>query len=106
MAFECSCALLPTLAGDIARQKMDALADAYNEAILGLIREWEEEGDDTLGVIFQPGEAIDLDLWPGESLSSLDCFHPSAEAHRRVGAGFWNRLTMNLVSCLTEIGGM
>jgi phospholipase B1 len=106
MAFECSCALLPTITGNIARQRMDALADAYNEAILELIREWEEEGDESLGVMFQPGEAIDLDLWPGESLSRLDCFHPSAEAHKRVGAGFWNRLTMSLVSCSLERNGI
>ncbi|KAI9633160.1 uncharacterized protein MKK02DRAFT_18674 [Dioszegia hungarica] len=96
LAFECSCALLPTPAGDIARAKMDALAEAYNQAILGVIHQWEEEGDEKLGVIYQPGEAIDLDLWPGEGLSAVDCFHPSEEGQKRVGAGFWNRLTLNL----------
>lgn len=77
---------------------MDALADAYNIAILELIKGWEEEGDEGLGIIYQPGEAIDLDIWPGDGLSKVDCFHPSEEGQKRVGAGFWNRLTLDIVS--------
>jgi phospholipase B1 len=76
---------------------MDALAEAYNQAILGVIHQWEDEGDEKLGFTYQPGEAINLDLWPGEGLSPVDCFHPSEEGQKRVGAGFWNRLTLDLV---------
>ena len=95
---ECSCALLPGPGGNITRARMDALADAYDTAMLGVIREWEEEGDPYLGVLWQPGSAIDLGRWGEDALSGVDCFHPSAQAHRRVGAGFWNRLTLSLVS--------
>lgn len=98
MGFECSCALLPGPAGDLARKRIDQLAIAYNEAIMDIIRGWEEEGDEKLGVMYQPGEAVDLARWPKEALSEVDCFHPSADAHRRVGAGFWNRMTLSLVS--------
>jgi hypothetical protein len=45
----------------------------------------------------QPGTAIDLEHWPVEALSPVDCFHPSEAAHQRVAAGIWNRLTMSLV---------
>lgn len=45
----------------------------------------------------QPGAAIDLEHWPVEALSPVDCFHPSEAAHQRVAAGIWNRLTMSLV---------
>ena len=78
---------------------MDALADAYDTAMLDVIREWEEEAalDPYFGVVWQPGSAIDLGSWPEEALSGADCFHPSLEAHKRVGAGFWNRLTLDLV---------
>ena len=77
---------------------MDALADAYDEAMLDVIAEWEDEADPYLGVIWQPGSAIHLEEWPEEGLSGVDCFHPSVEAHKRVGAGYWNRLTLSLVS--------
>lgn len=48
--------------------------------------------------IRQPGKTVDLENWPIEALSPVDCFHPSEKAHQRVAAGFWNRLTMSLVS--------
>lgn len=95
LAVECSCALVPGPAGDLARAKMDRLADEYNDAIRGIIREWNEEGDDKLGVMFQPGEAVDLRLWTRQGLSEVDCFHPSQEGHERVAVGFWNRLTLS-----------
>lgn len=95
---ECTCALLPPPTGNITRAKMDALAEAYDRAMLDVIEEWENEGDPYLGVIWQPGEAIDLARWEEEALSGVDCFHPSLEAHKRVGSGFWNRMTLDLVS--------
>jgi phospholipase B1 len=48
----------------------------------------------------QSGKAIDLENWPIEALSPVDCFHPSEKAHQRVAAGFWNRMTLSSVSLL------
>ncbi|CAE6356179.1 unnamed protein product [Rhizoctonia solani] len=45
-------------------------------------------------VIWQP-PAVPLDKYPIESLSSLDCFHPSTATHQRIAAGLWNRLTLD-----------
>ena len=58
----------------------------------------------------QPGMAIDLEKWPIQALSAVDCFHPSEAAHRRVAAGFWNRLTLERVSeslglCGSDLAG-
>lgn len=77
---------------------MDALADAYDQALLNVIKGWESEWDPYMGVIWQPGSGIDLGQWPEEALSGVDCFHPSWEAHRRVAGGFWNRMVGDLVS--------
>ncbi|ORY26517.1 hypothetical protein BCR39DRAFT_560553 [Naematelia encephala] len=96
LPLECSCALLPGPLGEVTRRKMDLLGDEYDRAVLGMIKDWEEEGDPTFGAIWQPGSAIDLANWPIEALSPVDCFHPSAKAHERVAAGFWNRLTLSM----------
>ncbi|GFZ44598.1 hypothetical protein JCM24511_02322 [Saitozyma sp. JCM 24511] len=91
LPLECSCP-----AGDYTRSKMDEMGEAYDAAVLEVIREWEEEADPSFGAIWQPGAAIDLEHWPVEALSPVDCFHPSEAAHQRVAAGIWNRLTMSL----------
>ncbi|TYJ57438.1 hypothetical protein B9479_001754 [Cryptococcus floricola] len=96
LPLECGCAMIPGPAGDWTRRKMDELGEEYDEAVLELVREWEQEGDDGFGVIWQPGSAIDLESYPIKALSPLDCFHPSEAAHQRVAAGFWNRLTLSL----------
>ncbi|OWZ36407.1 hypothetical protein C347_00578 [Cryptococcus neoformans AD2-60a] len=93
---ECSCALLPGPTGDWTRQKMDELGEAYDEAVLEIVREWEKEGDEHFGAIWQPGTAIDLPNYPITALSPIDCFHPSEASHQRMAAGIWNRLTLNL----------
>ena len=36
---------------------------------------------------------VDLENYPFNSVSPIDCFHPSEAGHQRVAAGFWNRLT-------------
>nr|XP_018266174.1 uncharacterized protein I303_00143 [Kwoniella dejecticola CBS 10117]OBR88332.1 hypothetical protein I303_00143 [Kwoniella dejecticola CBS 10117] len=95
LALECSCALLPGPAGDYTRQRMDEQGKAYDEAVLEVIREWEEEDDPSFGAIWQPGTAVDLKNYPIEALSKIDCFHPSEMSHQRVAVGLWNRLTLS-----------
>ena len=93
---------------------MDQLANAYDEAVFSLLIDWEAEDDPSFGATWfvhpippevdilmvpdfrQPSSVIDLTEWPITALSPVDCFHPSEAAHRRVAAGFWNRLTLGL----------
>ncbi|KAL7419380.1 hypothetical protein Q5752_006218 [Cryptotrichosporon argae] len=96
LPLECSCALLPGPAGDYTRARMDDLGDAYDAAVLTLVRAWNAERDPHFGVVWQPGQFVDLANWPIEALSSVDCFHPSEAAHRRVAAGLWNRMTLGM----------
>ncbi len=49
LPFECCCAFLPGPAGDFTRRRMDRLGEAYDEAILSLIREWDAEDDPSFG---------------------------------------------------------
>ncbi|RSH88410.1 uncharacterized protein EHS24_000954 [Apiotrichum porosum] len=95
ISVECSCALIPGLVGDFTRWRMDNLAEAYDTAVLELIREWEAEDDSTFAAVWQPGSAFDLEHYPITALSPADCFHPSEAAHARIAAGVWNRLTMD-----------
>lgn len=95
LPLECSCAMLPGPAGDFTRAKMDELGEAYDAAVLDVIKEWVAEDDPSFAAIWQPGTVIDLRNWPIQALSAVDCFHPSEAAHRRVAAGFWNRLTLS-----------
>lgn len=90
--------MLPGFTGQYTRYKMDELSDAYDQAVLDLVAEWNAQDDDSFGVIWQPGEAIDLANYPIQAVSALDCFHPSEAAHQRLAAGVWNRLTMSPVS--------
>ncbi|WVN88522.1 uncharacterized protein L203_103733 [Cryptococcus depauperatus CBS 7841] len=96
LPLECNCALLPGLVGDWTRKRMDELAEAYDEAVLEVVREWEREEDPTFGAIWQPGTVVDLANYPITALSPIDCFHPSQAAHQRLAAGFWNRLVLDL----------
>ncbi|WWC67286.1 uncharacterized protein I206_101194 [Kwoniella pini CBS 10737] len=96
LALECNCALLPGPAGDYTRQRMDEQGKAYDEAVLEIIKGWEEENDPSFAAIWQPGTAVDLANYPIEALSKIDCFHPSELSHQRVAVGLWNRLTLSL----------
>ncbi|ORX35013.1 hypothetical protein BD324DRAFT_112149 [Kockovaella imperatae] len=96
LPLECNCALLPGPVGDYTRRRMDDMSEAYDSAVLQVIKDWQQESDREFGVMWQPGSFIDLESWPIEALSPIDCFHPSEAAHQRVAAGLWNRLTMGL----------
>lgn len=95
LSVECSCALLPGLVGDFTRWRMDQLAEAYDTAVLQLLRTWAAEDDESFAAVWQPSSAFDLEHYPIEALSKADCFHPSEAAHARMAAGVWNRLGMD-----------
>ena len=52
LPLECSCAFLPGLVGDYTRRKMDDIGEAYDVAVLKVVKDWLEEGDDTFGVMW------------------------------------------------------
>ncbi|ODO09998.1 hypothetical protein I350_02222 [Cryptococcus amylolentus CBS 6273] len=103
LPLECACALTPGPIGDVTRQRMDSTGEAYDNAVLEIVKAWEAEDDDGFGVMWQPGSLIDLENYPIEALSPVDCFHPSEALHRRVAAGIWNRLTLSLEEKYTKI---
>ncbi|KAK4686310.1 phospholipase B1, membrane-associated, partial [Tremellales sp. Uapishka_1] len=53
LPLECSCAFLPGPAGDFTRTKMDELSDAYDAAVLEVVKDWEAENDPAFGVIWR-----------------------------------------------------
>ncbi|BEI83151.1 hypothetical protein CcaverHIS002_0310190 [Cutaneotrichosporon cavernicola] len=94
LPLECSCATLPGPVGDYTRRRMDELGQAYDEAVRHRVRQWDAERNSTFAAIWQPGTALDLEHYPIEAVSPIDCFHPSEEAHKRLAAGVWNRLVL------------
>ena len=52
LPLECNCAMLPGLAGSVTRKRMDDLAEAYDEAVIKMIREWDKEDDETFAAIW------------------------------------------------------
>jgi len=44
--------MLPGLAGSVTRKRMDDLAEAYDEAVIKMIREWDKEDDETFAAIW------------------------------------------------------
>ncbi|KAG7539647.1 hypothetical protein FFLO_03446 [Filobasidium floriforme] len=94
LPIECQCAWAPGPLGDASRKKMDALGEEYNQALQVVVAELNAENRGDFMVIWQPGTFLSLADFPTIALSPIDCFHPSREAHRRIGAGLWNRLTL------------
>ncbi|KAH7338368.1 hypothetical protein B0J17DRAFT_662245 [Rhizoctonia solani] len=91
---ECTCALFSGEAGEFTRSRMDKLQGQYNTALQKIVADYKAKKYSDFAVIWQP-PAVPLDKYPVESLSSLDCFHPSTATHQRIAAGLWNRLTLN-----------
>lgn len=44
--------MLPGLLGSITRKRMDELAEAYDQAAISLIREWDKENDETFAAVW------------------------------------------------------
>ncbi|CAE6494746.1 unnamed protein product [Rhizoctonia solani] len=91
---ECTCALFSGETGEFTRSRMDKLQGQYNTALQKIVADYKAKNYSDFAVIWQP-PVVPLDQYPIESLSSLDCFHPSTATHQRIAAGLWNRLTLN-----------
>ncbi|KAF8714677.1 hypothetical protein RHS03_00310, partial [Rhizoctonia solani] len=91
---ECTCALFGGETGEFTRSRMDKLQNQYNTALKKIAAEYKAKNYADFAVIWQPAE-VPLGRYPIESLSSLDCFHPSTATHQRIAAGLWNRLPLD-----------
>ncbi|EJD43634.1 hypothetical protein AURDEDRAFT_145439 [Auricularia subglabra TFB-10046 SS5] len=91
---ECSCALLPGLIGQTTRALMDKWAAQYDERLLKIVKDYQKANYSDFAAIWQPLN-IPLASFPIQSLSSVDCFHPSEATHARVAAEAWNRLPLS-----------
>ncbi|CEL59890.1 Phospholipase B1, membrane-associated OS=Mus musculus GN=Plb1 PE=2 SV=2 [Rhizoctonia solani AG-1 IB] len=91
---ECTCALFSGEVGEFTRSRMDKLQGQYNTALKKIVADYKKKNYNDFAVIWQPPE-VPLGRYPIESLSSLDCFHPSTATHQRIAAGLWNRLTLS-----------
>ncbi|KIM23897.1 hypothetical protein M408DRAFT_27493 [Serendipita vermifera MAFF 305830] len=88
---ECSCMLLGGAIGKATRAAMDKLQDQYNERLIKIVKEYQAAQDPKFAVMWQPAN-IPLGTYPVESLSNLDCFHPSLKTHQLISSYIWNRL--------------
>ncbi|KAH7103683.1 hypothetical protein BKA62DRAFT_48382 [Auriculariales sp. MPI-PUGE-AT-0066] len=91
---ECTCALLGGAAGEATRALMVSLQKQYDARLLKIVQDYQKANYAGFAAIYQPLN-IPLADWPVESLSDVDCFHPSAATHARVAAEAWNRLSLN-----------
>ena len=87
---ECDCAFGPGNAGNLI--KMDSLVDQLNDAIYTTVAESNKIAS-TSFISLQPIlQNADISTFPGEALSSVDCFHISELAHANVATNMWNAL--------------
>ncbi|KZV88555.1 hypothetical protein EXIGLDRAFT_678820 [Exidia glandulosa HHB12029] len=91
---ECSCALLPGAVGNATRTLMDNLQAQFDARLLKIVKDYQTKAYPDFVAIWQP-LPLPLAQFPIESLSNVDCFHPSAKTHERVAAAGWNRLTLD-----------
>ncbi|CAG8569123.1 1584_t:CDS:10 [Diversispora eburnea] len=73
------------------RQEMDKLGRKYNEAIKRIVHYYSEQPSNTFAVINHHFE-YNLTSFPIDSLSCVDCFHPSTKLHQFVAKTLWNSL--------------
>jgi len=71
---------------------MDDLQVEYNDRLLKIVSDYQRARYPSFAVTYMNAE-IPLGDYPVESLSNVDCFHPSLDTHRFIAAGMWNRLT-------------
>ncbi|KZV78881.1 hypothetical protein EXIGLDRAFT_822360, partial [Exidia glandulosa HHB12029] len=92
--FECACALLPGLSGDVTRALMDDLQTEFDARLLKIVQDYQRKHYTDFAAIWQP-LPVPLAQYPVYALSDVDCFHPSEKFHGVLAAAGWNRLTLN-----------
>ena len=85
---ECACMFSQE---EIDRQNMDLVGTQYNTKMKDLSAWWNSQGISDFAVVVQPGN-IGFKVPDISFVSTLDCFHPSLEAHEMLGVGLWNQM--------------
>jgi phospholipase B1 len=88
---ECPCMLIGGAIGDANRVRMDKLQVQYNERLIKIAKDYQTAQRADFAVLWQPAN-VPLLSYPVESLSNVDCFHPSLKTHRLVASHIWNKL--------------
>jgi hypothetical protein len=87
--------------GDSERQWMDDATATYNQAILTVIRKWQQRTRNELKSLNwrvsadRTLELIDLAELNFDFISRTDCFHPNECYHRLAAYKSWQALTLN-----------
>ncbi|KAF8686414.1 hypothetical protein RHS04_00071 [Rhizoctonia solani] len=80
--------------GEFTRGQMDRLVQQYNTVLQNIVADYKAKNYKDFAVIWQPPN-LPFKNYPIQAVSSVDCFHPSSDAHARIAAGLWNRLTLD-----------
>jgi hypothetical protein len=61
----------------VRRDRMDVLAQMYNQKNREVCREYMQEKNDTFAIaVHSFARDLDLSKFPPDMISNLDCFHP------------------------------
>ncbi|CAE6512989.1 unnamed protein product [Rhizoctonia solani] len=93
-AIGCPCIAGQGDAGEFTRGQMDRLVQQYNTVLQNIVADYKGKNYKEFAVIWQPPN-LPFKTYPIQAVSSVDCFHPSTDAHARIAAGLWNRLTLD-----------
>ncbi|CAG8537582.1 13608_t:CDS:2 [Ambispora leptoticha] len=101
--YGCACAFLPGKEGDERRKKMDEITLEYNKAIKRIVADYASRPPNpSFGLSYHPFE-LNLTSFPIESVSNVDCFHPSVSMHQHIAKVLWNNLPINPSSRVPKI---
>ncbi|KAI8908993.1 hypothetical protein EDD86DRAFT_191129 [Gorgonomyces haynaldii] len=93
LQLECACAFQDNALGKLNRQKMDNLAQAYNQRLEKLRAEYlNDKQQDFLFVLDPLVKNAAVREFPTNYISNVDCFHPGLKAHELLAVGTWNNL--------------
>jgi hypothetical protein len=73
------------------RTIMSDLFPEYNSGLQGIAQHYQDltaDSDPQFAVVFQP-LLVDIMSFPIEAISNIDCFHPSALAHKWLSKMLW-----------------
>lgn len=88
---ECDCVFKPD--GAKARENIDIHTQQFNERSRKVASYFQSLNDPEFTVITQPyGRDTSIATFPINSLSTLDCFHPSLSTHQAMAVNLWNSM--------------
>ncbi|CAG8550561.1 11468_t:CDS:2, partial [Ambispora gerdemannii] len=94
--FGCACAFLPGEIGKYYRKKMDEITLQYNKVIKRIVADYASRPPNhSFGLSYHPFE-LNLLSFPIESVTDVDCFHPSVSMHQYIAKVLWNNLPIDL----------